>query len=121
MPLSEAQKRSNIKHDKEHWQYITFKAHVGSKGRIAEAAEAAGQSVNGFIRAAVSKAVMDVLSIPMEPDKHADRIPLDIDPEYKDSLRLKTKKAPKRFKSESALAKKLREEDSKNSDEYTQK
>lgn len=67
MPVSEAQRRSNAKHDKENWQYITFKARIGSKENIDKAAEAAGLSINGFIRAAVSKAVEDTLGVPMEP------------------------------------------------------
>lgn len=67
MPLSEAQKRSNAKHDKENWQYITFKARIGSKDRIVEAANATGVSINGFIRDAISKAVMEVINKPLEP------------------------------------------------------
>lgn len=67
MPVSEAKKRSNSKHDKENWQYITFKAKVGAKERIAEAVEAMGLTTNGFIREAVSKAVMAAINKPLEP------------------------------------------------------
>jgi len=67
MSVSDARKRSNSKHDKENWQYITFKARMGSKERIAEAADAMGTSVNGFIRDAISKAVMDAINKSLEP------------------------------------------------------
>ena len=67
MPLSEPQKRSNSKHDKDNWQYITFKARTGSKDRIVEAASATGQSINGFIRDAISRAVMEATGKTMEP------------------------------------------------------
>jgi len=67
MPASEGKKRSNSKHDKENWQYITFKARTGSKDRIVEAAEATGLTTNGFIREAVSKAVMEAINKSLEP------------------------------------------------------
>jgi predicted HicB family RNase H-like nuclease len=71
VPLSEAKKKSNAKHDKENFQYITFKARKGSRERIVEAAEATKQSTNGFIRSAVNKAVYEATGAPMEyvPDK----------------------------------------------------
>ena len=67
MSVSEAQKRSNAKHDKINWQYITFKSRVGSKDRIVEAAAASGLSINGFIRDAISKAVMKATGKTLEP------------------------------------------------------
>lgn len=67
MSASESKKRSNSVHDKENWQYITFKARKGSKDRIVEAAETKGMSINGFIREAVSKAVMEATQKPLEP------------------------------------------------------
>lgn len=67
MALSDARKKANAKHDKENFQYITFKARKGSRERIVEAATTTNQSTNGFIRAAVSKAVEDAINKPMEP------------------------------------------------------
>lgn len=65
-PVSESRRRANDKHDKENFQYITFKARKGAKERIVEAATATGQSTNGFIRAAVNKAVQETTGKPME-------------------------------------------------------
>lgn len=67
MSVSEAQRRSNARYDKENFQYITFKARIGSKRNIVEAAEITGMSINGFIRTALSKAVMETLGKPLEP------------------------------------------------------
>jgi len=71
MPVSESKKRSNSKHDKDNWQYQTFKTRTGAKERIAEAAAATGMSVNGFIRDALDKAVMTAINKPLEPS-HVD-------------------------------------------------
>ena len=68
-PVSEARKRANAKYDKENYQYITFKAKKGSRERIAQAAEAAGETVNGFIRVTLNRAVEDFTGSPMEADK----------------------------------------------------
>lgn len=65
-PLSEARKRANAKHDKENFQYITFKARKGAKDRIVEAAEATNQSTNGFIRSALNDAVQRITGKPLE-------------------------------------------------------
>jgi len=67
MPVSEAKKKSNTKHDKENFQYISFKARKGSRDNIVKAAAATNQSVNGFIRTALSKAVEEAIGEPMEP------------------------------------------------------
>jgi len=66
MPVSEKQKGYRDKYDKENFQYITFKAKRGAKGRLKEAATAVGQSTNGFIRSALNKAVEDATGVPME-------------------------------------------------------
>ena len=66
MPVSEAQRRANAKYDKENYQYITFKAKKGSRERIAQAAAATGETVNGFIRGTLNKAVFDTTGQPME-------------------------------------------------------
>ena len=73
-PLTEARKRANEKYDKENYQYISFKARKGSRERIAAAAQAVGQSTNGFIRGTLNKAVLDVTGTPMEniPDNNDD-------------------------------------------------
>jgi len=65
-PVSDAQRKASDKHDKENFQYITFKARKGAKERIVEAATTTGQSTNGFIRSAVSKAVQEATGKPME-------------------------------------------------------
>jgi predicted HicB family RNase H-like nuclease len=69
MAVSDAQKRASAKHDKENFQYITFKAKKGSKERLVEAATIAGMSTNGFIRASLNKSVGELLGKPMEPLK----------------------------------------------------
>jgi len=66
MPLSEAHKRSNARHDRESWEYISYKARIGTKARIDEAAAASGMSINGFIRQALGKAVMEAIGKPLE-------------------------------------------------------
>ena len=68
-PVSDAQKKANAKHDKENFQYITFKARKGSKERLKNAATATGQSTNGFIRLSLNKAVQEAIGQPMEDDK----------------------------------------------------
>lgn len=67
MPLSDAQKKATAKYSKDNFQHISFKARIGSRDRIKEAAEATGQSVNSFIRTAISKAVMEATNKPLEP------------------------------------------------------
>lgn len=67
MPVSKKQSEYRDKYDKENFQYITFKARKGAKERIVQAATATGQSTNGFIRAALDKAVQDATGVAMEP------------------------------------------------------
>jgi len=69
MPVSDAQKKSNARHDAENFQYITFKARIGSRDKIKAAAEATGKSVNGFIRDALNVAVTAATGEPMEKGK----------------------------------------------------
>jgi len=64
--ITEARKKANAKYDKKNYQYITFKARKGSRERIVAAANATGQSTNGFIRSAVDKAVQEATGVPME-------------------------------------------------------
>lgn len=80
MPASEAQLKAIAKYDKENNQHISFKARIGSRDRIKEAAEATGQSVNSFIKAAISKAMMEAINKPLEPtdDEVAKAILLNI-------------------------------------------
>lgn len=65
-PVSEKKRASNDKHDKANFQYITFKARKGAKERIVEAAEATGQSTNGFIRSSLDEAVKKATGKPLE-------------------------------------------------------
>jgi len=73
MPISDAKKKANAKHDKENFQYITFKARKGAKERIVEAATATGQSTNGFIRATLNRAVQEATGNPMEGELTNDK------------------------------------------------
>ena len=72
-PLSEARKKANAKYDKENYQYISIKAKKGSRERIAQAAAVTNESVNGFMRAVLNKAVEAAIGYPMEDsiDKEA--------------------------------------------------
>ena len=54
------------KYDRENIETISFKTRKGSRLRLKEAAELSGQSLNGFIRGALNKAVQDVTGSPME-------------------------------------------------------
>ena len=67
MPTSQAQLRASAKHAKENFQHISFKARIGSRDRIKEAADATGQSVNSFIKTAISDAMMKTINKPLEP------------------------------------------------------
>ena len=67
MPATEAQLLAIAKYDKENYQQISFKAPKGSRDRIKEAAEATGQSVNSFIKNAISTAMMEAIGKPLEP------------------------------------------------------
>jgi uncharacterized protein (DUF1778 family) len=69
MAVSDAKKRSNAKYDIKNYQYITFKAQAGSRDKIKAAAEVAGQSLNGFIRDVLNKAVLEATGEPMENKK----------------------------------------------------
>lgn len=64
--VSDAQRKASAKHDKEHFQYITFKARRGSRDRLLEAATSAGTPLNRFIRDALNKAVEAQTGRPME-------------------------------------------------------
>ena len=66
MSTSDSQLKAIAKYDKENYQHISFKARIGSRDRIKEAAEATGQSVNGFIKNAISNAVMEAIGKPLE-------------------------------------------------------
>jgi len=70
-PMSEARKRANAKYDKENYQYISFKAKKGSRERIIQAAEATNETVNGFIRGTLNKAVETAIGRPMEDSGEA--------------------------------------------------
>lgn len=73
--MSESKKRGRTtaqeKYDSENIETVSFKTKKGARSRLKEAAIATNQSTNGFIRAALNKAVQDVLGIPMEhtPEK----------------------------------------------------
>jgi uncharacterized protein (DUF1778 family) len=54
------------KYDKENIETVSFKTKKGSRARLKQAAEATGQSTNGFIRANLNKSVKDVIGVPME-------------------------------------------------------
>jgi uncharacterized protein (DUF1778 family) len=66
MSVSESQKKASAKHDAKNFQYFTVKAKIGSRDQIKKAAEATNQSVNGFIRTTLNKAVEDAIGEPME-------------------------------------------------------
>jgi len=67
MPVSDAQLKAIAKYDKENYQHISFKVRIGARDRIKEAAEATNQSINGFIKNAISKAMMEAINKPLEP------------------------------------------------------
>jgi len=54
------------KYDKENIETISFKTRKGSRIRLKEAATATNQSINGFIRDALNKAVQEATGVPME-------------------------------------------------------
>jgi len=64
---SEAQLRAIAKYDKENYQHISFKVRIGAREKIKEAADATSQSVNGFIKTAISNAMMEAIGKPLEP------------------------------------------------------
>ena len=55
MPISDARKRANKKSDEKYWEYCTVKVRKGRKAEIQSAAEAHGQSINGYITQAVDE------------------------------------------------------------------
>lgn len=55
MPISDAQKRANKKSDEKYWEYCTVKVRKGQKAEIKAAADADGQSINGYITQAVEE------------------------------------------------------------------
>ncbi|MCL2517272.1 MAG: hypothetical protein FWF15_01790 [Oscillospiraceae bacterium] len=54
------------KYDKENIETVSFKTKKGARMRLKEAATATNQSINGFIRTALNKAVEEVLGVSME-------------------------------------------------------
>jgi len=70
-PLSEARKKSNAKYIKAHYQYITFAAKKGYRDRIVQAATIKGETINGFIRRAVDKALEEANSQSAEYDSNS--------------------------------------------------
>lgn len=68
--MEETKKRGRTaaqeKYDKANMETISFKARKGSRARLVEAAGAHGQSTNGFIRAALNRAVQEAVGSPME-------------------------------------------------------
>jgi uncharacterized protein (DUF1778 family) len=53
-------------YDKANIETISFKTRKGSRERIKQAAFATNQSINGFIRSALNKAVQEATGTPME-------------------------------------------------------
>lgn len=53
MAASEAQKRAVAKYKAEHYKRVALEVRKEDYGRIKEAAEAAGESVNKFIKSAI--------------------------------------------------------------------
>jgi predicted HicB family RNase H-like nuclease len=60
------------KYDNANIETISFKARKGSRMRLKEASAATEQSVNGFIRNALNKAVNEATGSPMEGVKPKD-------------------------------------------------
>jgi uncharacterized protein (DUF1778 family) len=54
------------RYDKEKTEVISFKTRKGARARIKEAAEATGQTTNGFIRAVLNHAVKEATGHTME-------------------------------------------------------
>ncbi len=54
MPVSEAQRKANIKYDKEHYEYCTVKVKKGSKQALQAIATEQGESINGYIKSAIT-------------------------------------------------------------------
>lgn len=57
MPVSEAQKKANAKHDKEHFEYCTVKVKKGTKQIIQEVANSSNDSINGYIKKAIKEKI----------------------------------------------------------------
>ena len=55
MPISEAQRKSNAKHDAANFEYFTVKARKGTREIIKAFAAAQGESLNGFINRAITE------------------------------------------------------------------
>ena len=60
MPLTEAQKKANIKYRKENVKRIPLDVQKEKYEEIAAAAEKAGMSVNGFIKEAIDEKMFKV-------------------------------------------------------------
>ena len=61
------------KYDREKVETVSFKTKKGARDRLKSAAAATGQSTNGFIRAALNRAVLDALGEPMEKEKEDEK------------------------------------------------
>lgn len=57
MPVSEAQRRANMKYDKENFEYCTVKVRKGKKAKLQAHVAKRGESLNGFINRAIDEAV----------------------------------------------------------------
>lgn len=60
---------SKNKYRNKAYDQINIVVPKGGKSRIVEAAQATGDSTNGFIRKALDKAVREATGRPMEPEK----------------------------------------------------
>ena len=54
MPLTDAQKRAKEKYRVTHYKQVNLQLQLEDYARLKAAADAAGESVNGFIKAAIA-------------------------------------------------------------------
>jgi len=77
--MSEKPKRkrwaAQDEYDRANVETISFKSKKGARIRLKQAASATGQSVNGFIRGALNKAVLGVTGAPMEHNEPGENAP----------------------------------------------
>ena len=57
MPVSEAQRKSNAKHDAANFEYFTVKAKKGTREALKAYAATVGESLNGFINRVLHEAM----------------------------------------------------------------
>jgi len=57
MPVSEAQRKSNAKHDAANFEYFTVKAKKGTRLAIKDFATAHGETLNGFVNRVIAEAM----------------------------------------------------------------